>query len=307
MIDRKQLFSFLLFLLTSSTVLAETAQCPANSSTFRYHSLKGSQIAISISIDHSIPYEFMVDTGSQTTTMDPRLAAELKLQPHGWTGMLVVNNYSRAELVKPKLVEAGPVAVRDLEIAVQALDQIQASDPWVRGILGEDFLGRFDLLIDYGRKIICLDQSKELEKQMRGDRVPMIEQADPDGDLDFAPPVLVAAHVPGNGKKGTVLRIDSGSNAPVLFENQLGSPLMLQPNDTSLGRVAGKGGPLTFAAMPSQWVKIGAHMTLPIAFQTPINAGRKTATTNEDGLLPTNLFKRVFISCADHFVIFDPR
>ena len=27
----------------------------------------------------------------------------------------------------------------------------------------------------------------------------------------------------------------------------------------------------------------------------------------EDGLLPTTIFKRVFISYADHFVMFEPR
>jgi hypothetical protein len=249
----------------------------------------------------------MVDTGAQLTIMDPRLASELKLQPQGSVGMVSVVNYADVDLVKPDLVEAGPVAVRDLPVAVQGLNQIQALHPNVRGILGENFLGRFDLLIDYGRRIICLDPSKELQKEMQGERVPVIEQAERGGDLAYAQQILVTVHMEGDGKKGTILQIDSGSNVPMLYENRLESPWWLQRNHASQGTVAGRGGAPVFATMPSQDVKIGQHTTRQIAFLTPISTGREMARTSMDGLLPTALFNRVFISYADHFVMFDPR
>jgi len=307
MLDRKQLFPFILLLLTPPTVIGEAAQCPANSATLRYHALEGSQIAISISINHSGPFDFMVDTGSEITVMDPKLAAELKLQPQGSISMAFVTNYAQAELVKPELVEAGPVAVRDLVVAVQGLNQVQALNPKLRGILGENFLGRFDLLIDYGRKLICLDQSKEMQKEMQGEKVPVIEQTEQEGDLGYTLPVLVTVHVPGDGKKGTILRIDSGSSAPILFENRLEPLSWQQRSRARQSAVAGNGGAPMFAAMTSQDVRIGSHMTRQIAFLTPIIVGRGMAKGAEDGLLPTTLFNRVFISCVDHFVMFEPR
>jgi hypothetical protein len=260
-----------------------------------------------VSINHSGPYEFIVDTGAQMTIMDPDLAAELKLQPQGNIGVVSVGSYAGVDLVKPQLVETGPVEVHDLLVAVQGLRQIQALNPKVRGILGENFLGRFDLLIDYGRKIICFDESKSLQHEMQGERVPVMHQEERTGDLAYTSPVLVAVHLPGDGKKDTVLLVDSGSSVPLLFQNRLETPTAVQLNHARRGSVAGKGGALVLATMPRQNVKIGSHITRQIAFLTPVSTGHKLDKVGEDGLLPTTLFKRVFISYGDHFVMFEPR
>ena len=153
--------------------------------------------------------------------------------------------------------------------------------------------------------MICLDATKGLEKEMQGERVPVIEQAEPGGDLAYAAPILVTVHTRGDGKRGTILEIDSGSNVPMLFVNQLDTPWWLQRNHAQRGNVAGKGAAPLFASMPSQNVEIGQHMTRQIAFLTPINAENQMGRTGMDGLLPTSLFKSVFISYANHFVIFD--
>ena len=65
--------------------------------------------------------------------------------------------------------------------------------------------------------------------------------------------------------------------------------------------------PPEFATMPSQDVRIGAHMTRQIQFLTPIRKELKTTNPGMDGLLPTAIFNRVFISFAGNFVIFDPK
>ena len=303
---RKQLLSLLIALLTPAILFAKALQCPADSVGIAYHSLEGSQIALSVSINHSGPYDFMVDTGAQVTLIDPRLAAELKLGSGGSIGLVAVINRNSVDLAKAELIEAGPVAVRELTMAVVGLKQIQAVNPRVRGILGENFLGRFDLLIDYGHKMICLDQSKELQKQLQGERVPLIEQAR-DGDLAYAAPILVAVHMPETDKKRMVLRVDSGSNVPLLYEDPLGAPWWAQRDDARRGSAAGNGAALSFATIPSQTVEIGSHVTRQIAFFRPFGPERPALLAGEDGLLPTILFKRVFISYADHFVMFDPK
>jgi hypothetical protein len=307
MIGRKKLFTSVLLALTPSIVFSKTAQCPAGSAAIPYHSLVGSQVAVPVSINHSGPYDFMLDTGAQVTIIDPRLAAELNLRPQGSIGVASVLNHGSGDLVKPELVEAGPAAVHDLPVAVLELAQMQAVNRKVRGILGENFLARFDLLIDYGHKMICLDPTKEMQKQLQGERVLMIEQAERDGDLAYAEPLLVTVHLQGDGKKGTVLNVDSGSVVPILFENRLGSTWRLQRDHAREGSVIGKGSAPMFATMPSQDVRIGSHMTRQIAFLFPIITEHSTAGAGQDGLLPTSLFKRVFISYADRLVIFEPR
>jgi hypothetical protein len=59
--------------------------------------------------------------------------------------------------------------------------------------------------------------------------------------------------------------------------------------------------------MSGQDVRIGSQVTRQIAFITPISTGGTAIRTGEAGVLPTALFNRVFISCADHFVMFEPQ
>jgi hypothetical protein len=44
-----------------------------------------------------------------------------------------------------------------------------------------------------------------------------------------------------------------------------------------------------------------------VPFVTPVSAAQNVPNREEDGLLPTVLFQRVYISHADHYVVFDPK
>jgi hypothetical protein len=44
-----------------------------------------------------------------------------------------------------------------------------------------------------------------------------------------------------------------------------------------------------------------------VGFVTPVHAEANIPDREQDGLLATVLFQRVYISHADHYVIFDPR
>src|SRR5215469_6260006 len=93
-LQRLILASSLTFLTTSA--LFGEAHCPGNVAPLRYHSLQNSQIDIPVSINGSRPYEFLVDTGSQMTIIEPSLAAELQLSPVGHAG--VTSGVNRAEV-----------------------------------------------------------------------------------------------------------------------------------------------------------------------------------------------------------------
>ena len=122
---RQLLLSFGLTLLTTSVVSGE-AQCPGNVETLRYHSLEHSQIAVSVTINGTGPYEFLVDTGSQVTILEPSLAAELELKPEGEIDVSAVGNHSQAELAVPGRYRGGPSrgSIRPL-VVVESLAQIQ--------------------------------------------------------------------------------------------------------------------------------------------------------------------------------------
>lgn len=77
------------------------------------------------------------------------------------------------------------------------LKHLQAVNPRGRGVLGANFLGRFDLLLEYDQKFVCVDQAKDLQKQLRGERVPVIEYPARNGHLAYAEPIQVAVHIEG--------------------------------------------------------------------------------------------------------------
>ncbi|HEV2133075.1 MAG TPA: retropepsin-like aspartic protease [Terracidiphilus sp.] len=299
--------SFALLLLTPSNVFAETL-CPGSVTLVQYHLLQSSLIATSVNVNGSGPFEFMVDTGAQITVVDPALADDLKLKVNGSIGVVAFNSYEKVPLVSAAVVEAGPVAVHDLQMAVEGLEQLQAWNPKLRGVLGNNFLSRFDLLIDRGHKMLCFDDSRQMQRAVRGERVSLLVKASQPGEIVFTQPVLVSVHLPGDGRKGTVLRLDSGANVPILFVDRNADSLpWLQMNRMIRGSTVGNAARVSYAVTPVRAVKFTAHQQMQVAFFTPINAGQTFAKGGEDGLLPITLFKRVLISMTDHFVMFDPQ
>jgi hypothetical protein len=62
-----------------------------------------------------------------------------------------------------------------------------------------------------------------------------------------------------------------------------------------------------FAMPPPQDLRIGTHTLSHVYFVTPVTVEQNVPTMTTDGLLPTVLFQRVFISSRGHYVIFEPR
>jgi hypothetical protein len=62
----------------------------------------------------------------------------------------------------------------------------------------------------------------------------------------------------------------------------------------------------TFALLPSQEMRIGDVVLPPKSFATLLIANHDGSTREVDGLLPTGLFRSVYIGYADRFVVLVP-
>ena len=294
-----------LLLLTSSIVLGEN-RCPATVAPVRFRSLPHSHIGIDAKVNGSGPYEFMVDTGAQITVVEPALAEELKLKALGSLNVVTVASNVEVPLVSAAVVEVGPVSVQGLQMAVEDLGPTRAEYSRLRGILGNNFLSRFDLLIDNSHKMLCFDDSRRMQESLRGERVAILLNTDLDSGSASVPPVLVSVHLTDDGPRASVLRLDSGSNVPLLYADRRSAALTRGASPVC-GRTIGKQAKFSYAYTPERNARLGAHREMEIAFATPIGTGHLYSKSGEDGVLPTTLFKRVFISTAGHFVMFDPR
>ena len=147
--------SLLGFSLALATLPALEAQprCPGNTASVTPRFVQRALIVIPVKINHAGPFDFIVDTGSQATVIDPSLASELSLNSEGKVGLVSVFTYTQASATVLDTLEADSKVV-EKSPAVQDLRPIQAADPRIRGVLGESSLAHFDLLIDYGHKLL---------------------------------------------------------------------------------------------------------------------------------------------------------
>jgi hypothetical protein len=292
-------------LYTSPHVQAE-AHCPRGIEPISYRSLGLSQIGVQVTINGRGPFEFMLDTGAQITVVSPAIAGDLELHPQGTVGIVSVVRYAQADLVNIESLGLGPYRVTNLQVAIQSLDRLRSVNPEIQGILGIDFLRRFDLLIDNAHKALCLDDGRRMQFAILGERVMVVHREKaPDNSL-YVPPILIPVHLSADGHQDTVLRIDSGSSAPILFSDRTEILPWLQKAHASRGSTSGTSSRLLLATIPEQSVRIGDRIERRISFLTPIGDGTPHAKAVEDGLLPTALFSEILISFRDGFVVFNP-
>ncbi len=101
-----------------------------------------------------------------------------------------------------------------------------------------------------------------------------------------------------------LLRLHSGSNAPVLYTNPNLGKALIDPA-IPLKRFV-NGVEQGFAVLPVQDIRIGKHSLRQVSFFLSLNAVGGATIRREDGLLPTIAFQRVFISCSGGFVALEP-
>jgi hypothetical protein len=304
MTSRRLIFSFTILFVTPSIAFGE-AQCPRDAETVRYHPLERSQIAIDVIVNGLGPFEFMVDTGTQISTIEPALAEELDLKASGSIGVTDLFAHSRTSVAQLESMETNQHTVARPVVAIQELEQLQALNPHVRGILGLNFLAHFDILIDYGHKMICIDDRGEMRQSIHGEHIPMVAPGNGETDLAFTQPLLVSVYLSGNGSRETILNLDSGATVPILFAGRSEVPAWLADGHRVQGSAA-SGKQRAFSMMAPMEMRVGNQFLPHVIFLTPASAPHAPSNMYEDGLLPTTLFRRIFISYADRFVVFQP-
>ena len=176
------------FVAASLATLALSAlhaepRCPGNVASLALRRIQGDLIVVRVRINRTGPYDFLVDTGSQITTIDPVLASDLHLRIEGTTGVSGVATQSRSAFAFLDLIEVGSHSVPQSLAVIQDIAELKAADPRIRGILGENFLSHFDLLIDNRQQILCLDESRTLAQAVKGEHIPLEQPHGPRDDI----------------------------------------------------------------------------------------------------------------------------
>jgi hypothetical protein len=289
---------------TSASNLSAEVHCPGNVSSVPYRVVNRHQMVIAVSVNHSGPYPFLLDTGTQVTMIDPALAGELHLVMRGEAAVASAGLNATASFSQLEATELGPHEVSGMKVLVYELSNLQASGLNVRGVLGEDFLQRFDLLIDNAHSLLCLDDSGAMRAEVKGERVPLVEPSAV-GDGTLAKSLIVSVRL-SDSMRPVRLKLDSGADVPFLYNTSEYMALGAFQG-ASLHGGGANGAQRVFTALPLQTMKIGRAEVSRVQFVTLAGAKKDARTSEFDGLLTMGLFRRVFIDHADRLAVLDPQ
>jgi hypothetical protein len=279
--------------------------CPGNIASLPFHLVQRSRIIVPVVINHTGPYEFLLDTGSGSTIVDPELATELHLKTQGSAEVVGVGFNTHTSFAYLDLLEAGSHSVANHPVEVQDLQPLQAADLHFRGILGGDFLGHFDVLMDYAHRMLCLDDTKVMQAVVKGGHIALVTPSQTPDEVPLTRLPIIPVRLSGFGERQLLLALDSGANASFLFNHAVNLAPGLRQTRQRDGYGA-DGVKRGFSILPPQSMQIGSLNIQQVSFATPADSGENALTSKEDGLLATVLFRRVFISYADRFVVLDP-
>jgi Aspartyl protease len=151
-------FSLLLITGLVASTLHAQARCPGNASAIPFH-MNQRQMLVSVMINQSGPYDFVLDTGTQMTVVDQALATDLHLAKTGDVNVAGMSLQGGAMFAQVASLAVGEHVSKNLSVLVYDMKSLHAAGFAIRGLLGEDFLSKFDVLIDNAHNVLCLDDT----------------------------------------------------------------------------------------------------------------------------------------------------
>jgi predicted aspartyl protease len=273
-------------------IAAGVCQSIQAQSEIRFRLVRDSIIVVPVMAGKEGPFDFVLDTGADTTVVDSSLASKLSLAPLSRVQQSTLAGSQSLHVGLMASLAAGPAQVENFPVLVQDLAGLRKIDSHIEGIAGQDFLSHFNYLIDYRRHSVRIEQVNEIRGSLVGDPVPI----EVSGHR-----MIVATEAQSAERANLRFLLDSGANSVVLLpEASQALKLAIQENrgdTTSSGHVELKVGRVRALKVGSQQFH---DITVAVAAAEP-------AERIGDGLLPTALFQSLYVNNREGFVVFNPR
>ena len=239
-------------------------------------------VVVPVHINGRGPFRFLLDTGSSHSVMSRSLAGGLALEFIAKTTVTTTTGRETRPVVRLDQTAIGAVRLDGLLVSVADSAQLAAITPDIEGIIGQDFLFRFNYTLDYRRHRLSWTDVDALDS---GTRLPLVAEH--------------GRYLVSLGSSGGVpllLVPDSGSNGFVLDARDGRAPLPLEPAWAFLS-VHSLSGRQDARAMILRELKLG-DVTMkdqPVALVSRDSGNRLEG----DGLLPLHLFDSVSFNARD--------
>ncbi len=256
---------------------------------------------VDVSINGSGPYPFVLDTGANVTMAKSPLLHALKIATTGPVTIASSLGDSFQQKVSPSSLAVAGLGADNLEIDTLEEGQLGLLEGHAQGILGENFLKHFDVLIDNDRHTLTLDRTDRLAQSLAGEHLPLSFGGRSPTDLTHDR-LIVSLRAPSLVERSMLFLLDSGTNTAIVYP--LKSETLLFSRGVASGSI--------YSLNRNQICRL-ARTPLTIGSQTyrqvvmAICENMTRANMDNDGLLPTRLFHRLFISHRDKYAIANPQ
>jgi hypothetical protein len=238
---------------------------------------EGRPIVDGVYVNGHGPYRFLVDTGSTLNHLEPRLAQSIGLKPTFRTELTSsagVTVAAGATGIEVALDSARAEGQTFLFAGIEALHQLSSD---LQGVLGQEFLSRFDYLLD-----------------LRGKR------------LEFGKPEV--AFIPADDRR-TRVQLKTVSGRPVV-STSLGA--LVLDSGTHKVTLFGVAATVLTQGMTtmSGFLKVGTVSRKLLIDGRTVWHGEavaipRPAETGVAGLLPVSLFKAVYVCNSEKYLVLD--
>jgi predicted aspartyl protease len=249
-------------------------------------------IVISLKSNQAGPFDFVLDTGADTTVVDPSIASQLSFVPSARIRQTTLSSVQTVMRGCIPSLSAGSVHVDNVDVLIQDLSVLRKMDAHIQGIAGQNFLSHFNYLLDYRKHVVRIELSSEIQDMIDGDHVAIDARENR---------MLVASEAQSRGTTGLRLLLDSGANSVVLLPRAV-QALSLPKQEsgfelTSSGKVELHTSSIRVLTVGSQ--KFHDVVAALLATEPAERIG--------DGMLPTALFQALYINNHEGFVVFNPQ
>lgn len=294
---RNLALSLLLFCCAASAAAVPSSTDSDTNTTLAVRTLRGYLMVVSVSINERGPFDFLVDTGSNTTLIEPALAAELGLKPKDRLRLASFASATEVPRYYLTAFKVGAASLSNLEALALPLPQLAALDSNIRGVLGMNFLLHFSFRLDYERQALELYPSPEGVRVPAGLRVPV--------EINESR-LLVSVASSASPKGSWKLALDSGISRLLVFQERI-LPPAAGPcgQETCLMQVSTNLADHSASTVLLNDVSI-ADARLPEMQVVVLRNDLQKPSDPQDGLLPAAPFHSVFFDRGNAAIIFSP-
>jgi len=119
----------------------------------------GNAVVVPVTVTNgnsSVTGNLLVDTGASQTMLSKRMASSLRLYYHDTQARFGIGGAVRADVSTVESIKVGPAAAENLRVTIHDF----SPDPRYEGLLGLDFLGRFQMSVDTQKRVMVLTPYK---------------------------------------------------------------------------------------------------------------------------------------------------